>query len=77
MLFVIVNFCLSTYNVFLYTYQYLSTILGGGSTSSTSSNVQIEFSAQTTTMTFLELFVKLFTSILLILTFIMQANGTY
>ena len=60
------------YTFFLYTYQYLSTSLGGG----TGSNVQIEFLAQTTTMTFLKLFIKLFTNILLI-NVTMQTNGTY
>ena len=50
----------------------MTTSLGCG----TGSNVQTEFSAQTTTMTFLKLFVKLFTSILLITT-TMQNDRSY
>ena len=58
------------YSFFLHTYQYLTTSLGDG----TGSNVQTEFSAQTTTMIFLKLFIKLFACILSIT---MQTNGTY
>ena len=64
---------LSMYYCFLYTYVYLTTCLWGG----TSSNVQTEFSAQTTTMSFLKLFVKLFTVILLLSNTTMQTDSLY
>ena len=41
---------------------------GGGTGTTNASNVQTEYSEQTVTMTFLKLFVKVFTSILLIFT---------
>ena len=61
------------YKYILHTFPYFTTSLRGGGTNT--SNVQTEFSAQTATMTFLKLFVKVFTSVLLISN--MQANGTY
>ena len=65
---------LSMYYCFIDTYSYLTTCLRGGTTGS---NVRTEFSAQTTTMNFIKLFVKLFTAILLISSFIMEPDGTY
>ena len=67
------KFLLSMYYCFLHTYKYLTTSLRDG----TGSSVQTEFSAQTTTMSLLKLFVKLFTAILLLSNITMQTNGSY
>ena len=61
------------YKFILHTFLYFPTSLRGGGTND--SNVKTEFSAQTVTMTFLKLFIKVFTSILLIFT--MQVNEAY
>ena len=60
------------YKSYLRKFPYFPTSLRGGTNAS---NVQTEYLAQTATMTFLKLFVKVFTSVLLIFT--MQANRTY
>ena len=64
------------YKSYLHNFTYFPTSSrGGGIGTTNASNVQTEYSAQTATMIFLKLFVKVFTSILLIFT--MQVNGTY
>ena len=61
------------YYCFIHTYTYLTTCLWGG----TGSNMQIEFLAQTTTMYFLNFFVKLFMAILLLSNFTMQTDDSH